>query len=155
MSSKTSGFCFGGGKKPFVMSQRALKSIVRCLFPFQTWRHNKTSVSAGKKTMPLPGNPQIIFLKLLIKAAPLETGVRRTVEGRSETSPMSLLVSSFTCVMALQSMLALPMNTCFLSTIQNLLCRTPPARRPKLTFLTRTPFKTKTRRWWCAAWLKG
>lgn len=54
---------------------------------------------------------------------------------------------AFTCVKALQSMLALPINTCFLSTIQNLLWRTPFARRPKSTFLTWTPAgrKKKTR----------
>lgn len=36
-------------------------------------------------------------------------------------------------------MLALPTNTCFLSTIQNLLWRTPLVKRPKFTFLTWTP----------------
>lgn len=47
--------------------------------------------------------------------------------------------SGDTCVRALQSMLALPINTCFLSTIQNLLWRTPLVKRPKFTFLTWTP----------------
>lgn len=47
--------------------------------------------------------------------------------------------SSWTCVTALQSMLALPISRCFLSTIQNLLWRTPCVRRPKSTFLTWTP----------------
>lgn len=44
-----------------------------------------------------------------------------------------------TCVRALQSILALPRKTCFLSTIQNLLWRIPPVRRPKFTLLTLTP----------------
>lgn len=39
----------------------------------------------------------------------------------------------------LQSMFALPIYTCFMSTIQNLLCNTPPVKRPKSIFFTWAP----------------
>lgn len=40
---------------------------------------------------------------------------------------------------ALQSIFALPIYMCFMSTIQNLLCSTPPVKRPKSIFLTWAP----------------
>lgn len=56
-----------------------------------------------------------------------------------KTKYLHVWICGVTCVRALQSMFALPMNTCFRSTIQNLLWRTPFVRRPKFTALTWTP----------------